>query len=376
MQIQDADHYQNLIYLDLQFFSDDRTEDPTEKKISDTRKKGQVARSQEMAYAVELLTLFITLKVAVSGMGERFINVFRWIFSDVIPTYIASERSGPTSASMSHLFQDVIQQMIILMLPFMVAGFISALMGTGLQFKFQVSTEPLKPSLNKFNPINGFKRMFSKQALVNLLLSIAKVAIIFLVAYSVISGHIDDLFILYELDLNSAIALVGDIVIDTGIRISAVYLVLGLADLIYQRRKFKNDIKMTKQEVKDEYKDSEGDPQIKGKQRQKMQEISQRRMIQQVPQADVVITNPTHLAVAIKYDPEVANAPYVLAKGEDYLALRIRKEAEENNVDIVENKPLARALYTTVDVGAVIPPELYQAVASILAVIYNRKNKR
>jgi flagellar biosynthetic protein FlhB len=133
---------------------------------------------------------------------------------------------------------------------------------------------------------------------------------------------------------------------------------------------------MTKQEVKDEFKNSEGDPQIKGQQRQKMREVSQRRMMQQVPQADVVITNPTHIAVAVKYDTEVANAPVVVAKGEDFLAQKIREAATEHGVEIVENKPLARAIYTTVEVGQQIPPELYQAVAEVLAVIYNKKKPR
>jgi flagellar biosynthetic protein FlhB len=220
------------------------------------------------------------------------------------------------------------------------------------------------------------KRIFSKQALFNLFLSIAKITMIFVVAYSVISTHIHEIFILYELDLFQAIALVGQLVVDTGLRISAIYLLIGFIDLFYQKRKFKKDIKMTKQEVKDEFKNSEGDPQIKGQQRQKMREVSQRRMMQQVPQADVVITNPTHIAVAVKYDTEVANAPVVVAKGEDFLAQKIREAATEHGVEIVENKPLARAIYTTVEVGQQIPPELYQAVAEVLAVIYNKKKPR
>ncbi|MEE0117540.1 MAG: EscU/YscU/HrcU family type III secretion system export apparatus switch protein, partial [Lachnospiraceae bacterium] len=154
-----------------------------------------------------------------------------------------------------------------------------------------------------------------------------------------------------------------------------VYLIVGLADWIYQKVKFKNDMKMTKQEVKDEYKNTEGDPQIKGRQRQRMREASQRRMMQDVPKADVVITNPTHLAVALKYDAEQAKAPVVLAKGEDYLAQKIKEKARECHIEIVENKPLARMLYANVDIGAEIPPELYQAVAEVLAMVYNLKNR-
>lgn len=364
-----------LLRLDLTFFSD-KTEEPTAKKISDTRKKGSVARSQELSMAIELLVLFIALKAFGKWAVGKLLEIYRWSLSSALPDYINSERRIPTVASMSTLLSDVYKQMLVVMIPFMAAGFLSALLGTGLQFSFKVSTEPLKPKLDKFNPVNGFKRMFSKQALVNLLISIAKIAIIFFVAYSVIKGHMNEIFILYELDLMQAVSLVVNLVMDVGIRISVVYVILGFLDFFYQKRKFKNDIKMTKQEVKDEYKDTEGDPEIKGRQRQKMREVSQRRMMQQVPKADVVITNPTHIAVAIQYDSEHSEAPRVTAKGEELVAQRIKEVARENNVDIVENKPLARALYTTVDIGAEIPPELYQAVAEVLAVIYNKKHKR
>ena len=153
-----------------------------------------------------------------------------------------------------------------------------------------------------------------------------------------------------------------------------MYLVVGIADFIYQKYRFNEEMKMTKQEVKDEYKNTEGNPEIKGKQRQRMRDASRRRMMQDVPKADVVITNPTHLAVAVKYDAETAKAPIVLAKGEDYLAQKIRETAKEHNIEIVENKPLARMLYANVDIGEEIPPELYQAVAEILAMVYNMKN--
>ena len=364
-----------LLKLDLTFFSD-KTEEPTAKKISDTRKKGSVARSQELSMAIELLVLFIALKAFGKWAVGKLLEIYRWSLSSALPDYINSERRIPTVASMSTLLSDVYKQMLVVMIPFMAAGFLSALLGTGLQLSFKVSTEPLRPKLDKFNPVNGFKRMFSKQALVNLLISIAKIAFIFFVAYSVIKGHMNEIFILYELDLMQAVSLVVNLVMDVGIRISVVYVILGFLDFFYQKRKFKNDIKMTKQEVKDEYKDTEGDPEIKGRQRQKMREVSQRRMMQQVPKADVVITNPTHIAVAIQYDSEHSEAPRVTAKGEELVAQRIKEVARENNVDIVENKPLARALYTTVDIGAEIPPELYQAVAEVLAVIYNKKHKR
>ena len=200
------------------------------------------------------------------------------------------------------------------------------------------------------------------------------IGIIAYVAYTAVKDHENDIFILYDIPLNRALLLVGDIIINTGLKISIVYLVVGIADFVYNKHKFNEDMKMTKQEVKDEYKNPEGDPQIKGRQKRKMQEASQRRMMQDVPKADVVITNPTHFAVAVKYDANENSAPVVVAKGQDYVAMKIKEIAKENDVEIVENKPLARMLFHNVDIGAEIPPELYQSVAEILAMIYKTKN--
>jgi flagellar biosynthetic protein FlhB len=244
-----------------------------------------------------------------------------------------------------------------------------------LQFKFKISTKPLQPKFSKLNPVSGFKRLFSKEKIVELLKSIAKVVLISYVVYQTIKGDWVYLVQFYDMPLNQAIEVIGDIVINLGLKISVVFMVIAFMDLFYQKRKFNEDIKMTKQEVKDEYKNSEGDPQIKGKIKSKMREASQRRMMQDVPKADVVITNPTHFAVAIRYNPDEAPAPVVLAKGADYLALKIKEIAKENKVEIVENKPLARMLYANVDIGQQVPPELYQAVAEVLAMVYKLQGK-
>ena len=177
------------------------------------------------------------------------------------------------------------------------------------------------------------------------------------------------------MELLQVIRMIGDIVIDLGIKISAVMIVIGIVDFIYQKWKNMQDMMMSKQDIKDEFKNSEGDPQIKSKIKQKQMEASRRRMMQQLPEADVVITNPTHYAVAIKYDPDKYDAPYVIAKGEDFLAQKIKEIAREHDVEIVENKPLARMLYANVDIGGLIPPELYQSVAEVLAFVYHLKGK-
>jgi len=368
-----------LLPLDLQFFQDgpggEKTEEPTSKRLSDTRKKGQVAKSQELAHSFELLALFIMLRIFGTLVRDRLSNIITVSYGTTINEVVSSSRSGLTVLTASQVFNQGIITVLLAALPFMIGGFIVAFFGNALQFKFKITTEPLKPQLSKFNPINGFKRMFSKQQLFNLLLSIVKVALIFVIAYSFLVGRLNELFILYEIDMRQAIALIVDMVIDLGIRISIVYILLGFVDFIFQRWKFKQDVKMTKQEVKDEYKDQEGDPAVKGKQKQKMREASMRRMMSAVPTADVVITNPTHIAVAIKYDAEVAPAPILVAKGEEYLAAKIKDKAKEAGVTIVENKPLARAIYTTVDIDQEIPPELYQAVAEILAMIYTKRGQ-
>ena len=291
-----------------------------------------------------------------------------------MPDFVKINEGGLSVQAVAGLIASVTLKSLLIMLPFMAFGFVVTLLVSIVQVGWKVSTKPMKPELSKLNPLNGFKRIFSKDSLFELVKSILKIVIIIYIAYTSIKDNANDLFALYDLGLNQAVALVGTLIINTGIKISIVYLVIGLADFIYQKHKFNEDMKMTKQEVKDEYKNTEGDPQIKGRQRRKMQEVSQKRMMQDVPKADVVITNPTHFAVALKYEAEVSSAPVVLAKGEDYLAQKIKEVARENKIEIVENKPLARMLYHNVDVGAEIPPELYQAVAEVLAAVYKVKN--
>ncbi|MBQ5675267.1 MAG: EscU/YscU/HrcU family type III secretion system export apparatus switch protein, partial [Lachnospiraceae bacterium] len=222
---------------------------------------------------------------------------------------------------------------------------------------------------------SGVKRLFSMNSLVELVKSIAKIGLIVYMVISTLKDKYDVITLLFKMPLIQGIGLSCQLAMELGFKCSLVYMVIAILDLVYQKRKFKKDQMMTKQEIKDEYKQSEGDPQIKGKIRQKMREVSQRRMMQDIPKADVVITNPTHYAVAVRYDSEQEAAPVVLAKGEDYLAQKIKEVAKENKVEIVENKPLARMLYHNVDIGEQIPPELYQAVAEVLAMVYHMQGK-
>ncbi len=278
-------------------------------------------------------------------------------------------------ASIQVLVRGMMLQIGIIVLPVFAAGVFIVFVCDVVQVKWKPTTKPLKPKFSKLNPVSGFKKFLSLNSLVELVKSVLKLAVVGYVVYKYIVDEISQIFILYNISLNQAIGLIGKIVTDLGIRIALLYMLIAFLDYVYQKRKFKKDMKMTKQEVKDEYKNQEGDPQIKGKQKQKMREASMRRMMQQLPEADVVITNPTHYAVAIKYDAEKYDAPYVIAKGEDYLAQRIKDVAKENDIEIVENKPLARMLYANVEVGGLIPPELYQSVAEVLAFVYHLKGK-
>ena len=364
-----------LLRYDLQFFAKDdggeKTEEPTAKKIEDSRKEGQVAKSKEITSAVMLLVFFLCLKIFIGYIGERMMNVFPYYWSriDEILTETLDD------VRVWQIVLDAISYIAITIAPFVLVAFVFAFVSQRVQITWKVTTKPMQPKLSKLNPINGFKRMFSKQSLFELVLSIFKIVLFSAVAYSVIKDNVGVFVTSYDYSIQDCLGILFDLIMNLGIKISMVYLVVALADLFFQRWKHKQDLKMSKQEVKDEYKNQEGDPKVKSQQRQRMQQAARRRMMQSVPEADVVITNPTHFAVALKYDNTVSMAPVVVAKGADYLAFKIRDLAKENDVEIVEDKPLARMLYANVEVGNEIPPELYQAVAEVLAYVYKLKNK-
>ena len=365
--------------LNLQFFAKDgpggeKTEEPTAKKLEDARKEGQVAKSKEIANGLGLLALFLLLKIMVGSIGTSFLESFSMVYNR-IP--VICKLNGGTSpmGDISVLLRTVMLRLLIILLPVLLIGFAVAFVSDLFQVKWRPTSKPLQPKFSKLNPLNGIKKIFSAQSLVELVKSVAKILLIALVTYSYIKKKSGLLYALYDMSMMQAVNLIGETVIELGIRISAIYMIIAGADFMYQKYKFKNDMKMTKQEVKEEYKNAEGDPEIKGKIKARMREASQRRMMQAIPKADVVITNPTHYAVAIRYDTEVAPAPIVVAKGSDYLAQKIKQIARENNVEIVEDKPLARMLYANVDVDKQIPPELYQAVAEILAMVYHAQGK-
>lgn len=369
--------YKPLIAYNLQFFAEDangaeKTEQPTAKKLDDARKEGQVAKSQEIATAFSLLSFFILLRLTYGFMGQNFTGIFNRVY-DNIPNVARTYDGFLPISYIRSIIYNAFLTILLVCAPFFAVGFFVAFLCDLVQVGYKPTTKPLQPKLSKLNPISGMKKIFSTRKLFDLAKSILKLILMSVVIISFFNGRKESIFLLYDIPLKNAIGMMGNFIIDLGIRIAAVYMIIAFADLIYQRRKFTKDMMMTKQEVKEEFKNAEGSPEVKSAQKRRMMEASRRRMMQQIPQADVIITNPTHYAVAIKYDASVSEAPIVVAKGADYLAQKIKEIAKDNNVEIVENKPLARMLYANVEVGEMVPPELYKAVAEVLAYVYHLK---
>lgn len=322
--------------FDLQRFgSDDKTEQPTSKKRSDAKKKGQVGRSTEMSTAFVLLVGFFIIKV----LWE---NIYMSIAS--YTTYVFSHLNQPVDTeNVIRIFIGIIELLARTALPIMLAIMLVGLAINLFQVGLNFSTEAIGVKLDKLNPINGFGRIFSKRSLMEMLKSLLKIIII---GYFIYTYLVDQLmampqFIYY--DLGTSLAQISKIVFNMAFEVIAVIMVLGFLDFGYQKWQTTQDLKMSKQEVKDEMKQSEGDPQIKGKIKQKQRQMAMSRMMQEVPKADVIITNPTHFAVALQYHKGMV-APLIVAKGQDLVAQKIKGLAREAKVPIVENRPLARAL--------------------------------
>ena len=363
-----------LLRYNLQYFAEgsggEKTEKPSSRKREKAREEGQVVKSIEMNTAILLIAMFVTIKWIIPNLTTNFIKLFRDIYGrfEIV--------SGEFTIKLaSEIINDIIIIILKLLLPIFSVAVLIGLVINFLQVGFKITLKSLQPKFNKLNPIQGFKRIISMQSIFELIKALIKISLVFVIAYSTIKGKEKTLLVLYDMSLNQIIQWIGSFTIEIGIKIGEFFIIIAVIDYIYQFLKHEKDLKMTKQEVKEEYKMSEGNPEIKSKIRQKMREVSMRRMMQDLPKADVIITNPTHFAVAICYDSKIAPAPIVIAKGVDHLAFRIKEKAIEYNIEIIENKPLARNLYYNVDVGEEIPAELYQAVAEVLAIVYNLKNR-
>ena len=306
----------------LQFFAaegqgGEKTEPATEKKLTDARKEGQVAKSREVANGLGLLAVFLVLKLWVGNMGYQFMNVFTVIY-EKIPEVVTFWHGNMPQQDTTLVFRKMMLEAVVIMAPLLLIGFLIAFLSDVVQVGWHPTGKTLQPKFSKMSPVSGFKRIFSVNSVVELIKSLLKIGLIVYICYNYLKNKWPLLYQLYDLDLMQAIGLIGNTVTDLGIRISLIYMIIAAADFIYQKVKFSRDM---------------------------------------------------------KYDPEVADAPIVIAKGEDYLAAKIKEIARDHQIEIVENKPLARMLYANVDVGQAVPPELYQAVAEVLAFVYHLQGK-
>jgi len=360
-----------LKYINLQLFADtsDKTEKATPRRREELRKKGQVMQSREVPANLLLLVMLIAMKYCGNYLYREVSSVFRMFLTQ------PSDFNLQEPAEAMRFMAYSVRQIIKISAPFFIIAVIIGFLGSYIQIGFLFTTEKLKPRFSNINPINGLKRIFSTRSLFELAKSLAKVIIIGWVAWSSIKTEFNSMIKLMGLELGPLTVYIANATLNAGIKISFALLTITAVDYFFQWRRHEKDIMMSKQEIKEEFKMLEGNPEIKSRIKQKQREISMRRMLQDVPKADVVITNPTHYAVSIKYEPEKMSAPYVVAKGTDYMAQRIKQTAKEHDVYIMENKHLAQALYHSVDIGQAIPPELYKAVAEVLAFVYNLKGK-
>ncbi len=362
------------VKLNLSYFEGEKTEEPTAKKRRDARKEGQVAKSAEIGTAFLFLASFSVIRIFAISIVTRLESIILQSVN-LIKYYDVFLTESPGDDLNQKYFMYFASQVIMILMPIMLTIMLVGIIVNIAQVGWKPTTKVLKPKFSKLNPLKGFKRMFSAQALVEFLKSILKLLIISLVVFNVVSKEVNMLAQVPFMELSNSVAFFFDIIYRMGMTVGFTYIAIAVVDFGYNKYKHNKDLKMSKQEIKDEYKQSEGNPEIKGKIRQKMREASMRRMMQDVPTADVIITNPTHYAVAIRYKHNQDFAPVVVAMGVDHAAKRIREKAAEFNIEIVENKPLARALYATAEVGQPIPPDLYQSVAEILAFVYKLKNK-
>lgn len=353
----------------LIFMSDDKTEEATPKKKSDARKKGQIAKSKDVGIA---LTTIATLLV-ILAFSEKIINKFKAMIIYYLSNLSSIELTeGTLKAITMNSFTNFASAILLVVLPIMIAGIVASLMQTG----FLLIGEPLKPSLKKLNPLNGFKNMFSKKSAFDLVKNLIIVTIVVFIGYSYMKDNYNDILQISSLYIGSIGGEIKGVLVGLYIKIIILLIILAAVDYFIQFKFHNKDLRMTKQEIKDEYKQTEGDQQVKAKIKQKQRAMSRQRMMNAVGDATVVITNPTHIAVAIKYEEEENGAPKLVAKGADHLAVKIKEKAKENNIPIVENKPLARMIYKEVELEKEIPHQMYQAVAEILVAIYRMKDKK
>lgn len=355
--------------INLQLFASEKTEPATPRRREEARKKGQVAKSGEVSTALMVLAGFLILHL----MGPFMVGQMR----ETVHYFLGNLASwNGDILGLQTMFLTAGMKLALIMGPILLSLMTIGFLGQVLQVGFMLSGEALQPKFSRINPIEGFKRIFSKRAIMEFLKSILKVSLVGYLVYGQVRKNLQWLPELGLLGLEQSAILMENSIYTMALRVGLFLFVIAIVDYWYQRHEFENSIKMSKEEIKEEYKQMEGDPQIRSKIRQRQRQIASQRMMQDIPTADVIVTNPTHYAIAIRYTPGEMGAPEVVAKGMGLIAQRIKEEARKHNINTVENPELARALYKTTEIGQQIPAELYSAVAEVLAFVYRLREKK
>ncbi len=345
----------------------EKTEKATPKKRRDARKEGNVFQSKEICTVVILFGVFWMIRILLPFIYTQVRQYFNWIMDGVV--------SEPESLLTYQLFLVTTFTILKCALPLLLTAFVLGILSHGVQTRFNIAFKALKPKLSKLNPLKGIKKLFSLRNLMEVLKSLVKIGLLLILLYNILRADLAELGRMIGLPVMNSAVRTLNMVFDLVMKVCLAFTVVAFFDFLFQRWQHEKDMKMTKQEVKDEYKQTEGNPEIKGRIRRIQRQMAMSRMMQKVPEADVIIRNPTHFAVAIKYDPEKHAAPVVLAKGQDELALRIIRTGEQHGVYVIENRPLARALYASCELDREIPAEFYGAVAEVLVYIYRASNR-
>lgn len=349
--------------------ADEKTEKATPQRKREERKKGNIFKSNDLVTVFSLVISFYSLKLLSPLIDSTIRSLIEEYFA------LAAYQKTIADSDVAGFLIDGCRVMALTALPLLLIASLVAVVLTMAQTRLLVSGESIKFKFSHLNPISGIKRMFSLRSVIELIKAAAKISILLYIVYGKLKDYMPRFLRLMDMEITQALALFSEFIMSIVMNCGVIFIFLAILDYIYQWWEYERNLRMSKQEIKEEYKHTEGDPQVKGKIKERQRKMAMSRMMQNVPQADVVIRNPTHLAVAIKYDSEKNRAPLVLAKGADLVAKRIVEKAEENHIMTIENKPLARGLFDAVEVGFEIPEQFYQPVAEVLAFVYSLKEK-
>ncbi|HBC73625.1 MAG TPA: flagellar biosynthesis protein FlhB [Candidatus Wallbacteria bacterium] len=361
----------SFVDFDLQLFADDsptgqRTEPATPRRREKAREEGQVAKSADLSAMFVVTLCFVMIYYSGSFSMKIVAEYMKTAFSDLAVTF--------DDPSINRLIIDFVLATWLAIAPVMLTAFIAALVVNFYQVGFYFSAEPLMFNITRFNPVNGMAKIFSKEPLFELIKSTLKVLVVIYIPYSFFTGNISSFSKFMGMEIGQMIGTAAPMLFEMSLKILMVLMILAIIDYTYQYFEFEKKIMMSKYDIKQEYKQEEGDPYLKQEMRRRARKIATGQMIREVPKAKVIVTNPTHLSIAIAYEgPEKGGAPTIVAKGADFIALKIREIAKENDIPLCENKPLARELYEKVEVGESIPEELYEAIAQVFAFVYRQK---